>query len=159
MPDQSNQKGQSCNEGQESAQIGKDAGPADECKRTVSKPNVMNEEYRDGKQPATKQKQPRPALSGLLRKTGPRLQESKHEGQITKINHVDMGIDFGATVLEKAPDILEDDRNAAGIACQSSMGGSGKPVTYVGGILMKDEDGEYVSKQHPNQNQTDAAKQ
>src|SRR5947199_10506300 len=99
MPDQSNQKSQSCNECQESAQIGKDAGPADECKRTVSKSNVMNEEYRDGKQPATKQKQPCPAPPGLLRKSDPGLQESKHEGQITEINHVNMGIDFGATVL------------------------------------------------------------
>src|SRR5947209_1947918 len=66
MPDQSNQESQGGDQRQQSAKIGKDAGPADGFQRAMRKSHVMNKKDTDRKQPTTKKKEPSPSLPGLL---------------------------------------------------------------------------------------------
>src|SRR5437016_11885662 len=66
MPDKSNQESQGGDQRQQSAKIGKDAGPADGFQRAMRKSHVMNKKHADRKQPTTTEKQPSPSPPGLL---------------------------------------------------------------------------------------------
>src|SRR5262249_45057027 len=134
-------------------------GPADAMERTMRKAYIVDEEDADGEKPSTKEKSPGDAALGSGRKNDPRLEDSKKQGQIAEIDHVNMGVDFGAAIFQKRPDILKVCPSHCGIASEGGMSGAGETFADARGVLMQDEDREDVAKDHTDDDETNAAEE
>ena len=85
------------------------------------------------------------------------MKDGEEKSEVTKIDHVDVGVDFSAAVFEKAADALEVGENGGGITCKRGIGGGGKASADARGVLVKDEDGEDIAEEHANEDESDTA--
>src|SRR6266571_3462401 len=117
MFEDSKQAGERGADHQCSAEIRKNAGPADCLKRTVSQANVVNQKYADWQQPRAEKKYPGELLLCVVAKGDPGLKDREHQGQITKCNHMNVGVHFGAAIFEETSDGLKAGKNGLRISC------------------------------------------
>src|SRR4029077_12216897 len=87
--------------------ISEDTCPTDCFQRAICQADIVNEKDTDGQQHCPREENPRDSTFRFLAECHPRLQSSKYQGEIAKIDHVDVSIDLGAAIFEKGPDIRQ----------------------------------------------------
>jgi hypothetical protein len=119
----------------------------------------VNEKDTDGQQDCPREENPRDSTFRFLAECNPRLQSTKQQGEIAKIDHVDVSIDLGAAVFEKGPDIRQVHSNGGTIAGECRVRGGGQTGPNASRILVQHKYREDVTEDHAGDNEGDSAKQ
>src|SRR6476646_11039719 len=98
---QAEEKPKGGDEHQQSAKVGKDAGPADGWQWTVGEADIMDEKDSNGKKASADEKEPGKAVFCGFTKGNPRKEDREEESEKTEIDGVDVGVHFGAAIFKE----------------------------------------------------------
>src|ERR1041384_116572 len=140
----------------QAAKVGQNAGPADRSQRAVRETDVMNQENADRQHCPAPDKHPGKASSNDLREFHPRLKQRQEKRQRAKGDQVNVSINLCAAVLKKPAGFLEMRLHSGAVARFSSLNGSTQACTYTSCVLVQDNHGKDIAKNHSRQDHANA---
>lgn len=141
----------------ESAKIGKNAGPTNRGKRTVSKADIVDKKDSDREKPRAQEKNPRETLFRTFPKRDPRLKNREHQCEVAEANDVRVSVNLRAAIFEKSSDVAEIQPDRGTVTGKSRVCSGGKAVADAGSILVEHEYGKEIAEDHASEDQPDPA--